>query len=128
MEINVMIIIIFTQCFKYSKKDTGLKCYSLIVCSYALHLCELSKLELVCNCLAKVGKKLLVVSPYKAPFINRKMGWNLLYENVEQRVRVRLYESIWFEGQMAMGKKRSKIGMDNKKYKIDAIDPFTDAA
>eukprot|EP01084_Bolivina_argentea_P316030 547709_1 len=75
------------------------KYYSLIICSYALHLCKLSRLSSVCYCMSMIGKKLLIITPHKRPIIDKKMGWNLLYENVDQKVRIRLYESIYFINQ-----------------------------
>merc|ERR1712130_527972 len=75
----------------------GEEVYSLIVCCYALHLCELSRLSSVCYCLSMVGRHLLIVTPHKRPVIERSMGWNLLCESVDQKVRVRLYESIHFQ-------------------------------
>ena len=70
--------------------------YSLIVCSYALHLCKISQLSSVCYCLSMVGHKLLIITPHKRPIIDEKMGWKLLFEGVNDKVRIRLYQSIYF--------------------------------
>ena len=70
--------------------------YSLIVCSYALHLCQQTRLSSVCYCLSMVGEKLLIITPHKRPIIDKKMGWQLLHENVCDKVRIRLYQSIYF--------------------------------
>ena len=71
--------------------------YSLIICSYALHLCEETRLLSVCYCLSMVGDKLLIITPHKRPVIDEKMGWKLLYDNVFDKVRLRLYQSIYFD-------------------------------
>ena len=70
--------------------------YSLIVCSYALHLCDASRLSSVCYCLSMVGHRLLIITPHKRPNIDASMGWKLLFEGVDQKVRIRLYRSIYF--------------------------------
>ena len=77
--------------------DSKYKCYSLVVCCYALHLCENSRLSSVCYCLSMVANKLLIITPHKRPVIDRKMGWDLLYENVDQKVRIRLYQSMYHQ-------------------------------
>ena len=67
--------------------------YSLIVCSFALHLCEPSRLPGVCSQLAAVSPALLVLAPHKRPVIQAQWGWRLLGEEVWQRVRCRMYRS-----------------------------------
>ena len=71
--------------------------YSLIVCCYALHLYEPTRLSSVCYFLSMVGRHLLIVTPHKRPVIERRLGWILLFESVDQKVRVRLYESIYLQ-------------------------------
>ena len=67
--------------------------YSLIVCSFALHLCEISRLPGVCSQLAAVAAALLVLTPHKRPVIEPAWGWSLQGEQVWQRVRCRFYLS-----------------------------------
>jgi SAM-dependent methyltransferase len=67
--------------------------YSLIVCSYALHLIAQSRLPGVTLALAEVADHLLVVSPHKRPIIKEHWGWRLLGELVVDRVRARYYRS-----------------------------------
>jgi hypothetical protein len=67
--------------------------YSLVVCSFALHLCEASRLPAVAQHLSLVGAELLIVTPHKRPVIKPEWGWNLVGEIVVERVRARFYRS-----------------------------------
>ena len=67
--------------------------YSLIVCSFALHLCEPSRLPLVAQQLGLVGDALLILTPHKRPTVKAEWGWELIGENAVQRVRARMYRS-----------------------------------
>ena len=64
--------------------------YTLIVCSYALHLLEPSRLPALLWRLAESAPQLLILSPHKRPVIPRDCGWRLDGEIYHQRVRVRL--------------------------------------
>ncbi len=66
--------------------------YSLIVCSFALHLVELSKLPTLMFQLAQITDTLLILTPHKRPQIKSDWGWNLQAEMLEDRVRARLYQ------------------------------------
>ena len=68
--------------------------YSLVVCSFALHLIEESRLPQVCYQLSTIADQLLVLTPHKRPQIRGEWGWELTNEMVVQRVRARLYRSI----------------------------------
>lgn len=76
------------------KEKENKKRYSLIVCSYALHLCKESLLPSVCYCLSMVGDNLMIITPHKRPQISPQWGWKLIYENVCDKVRLRLYQSL----------------------------------
>jgi len=65
--------------------------YSLIVCSFALHLCETSRLPAVAQALSSVAPVLLLITPHKKPVLRPTWGWRLNREIVVQRVRARLY-------------------------------------
>ena len=67
--------------------------YSLIVCSFALHLCEPSRLPVLAQQLSLVGDSLLVLTPHKRPVIKTQWGWEPAGEQVVQRVRARLYRA-----------------------------------
>jgi hypothetical protein len=65
--------------------------YSLIVCSYALHLLEESRLPQLAYQLSRAATALLVLTPHKRPHLREGWGWRLMGEQVVQRVRVRYY-------------------------------------
>lgn len=67
--------------------------YDLVVCSYALHLAEKSRLPTVCYQLALVANQLLILTPHKRPNIRAQWGWSLLDERLVERVRCRYYHS-----------------------------------
>lgn len=66
--------------------------YSLIVCSYALHLLEPSRLPALLLELAHSTSSLLILSPHKRPVIDAAWGWKLEAELYEERVRARLFK------------------------------------
>jgi SAM-dependent methyltransferase len=68
--------------------------YSLIVCGFALHLVEISKLPMLMFQLAQITDTLLVLTPHKRPQIKPDWGWNLEQEILEDRVRARLYRTL----------------------------------
>lgn len=67
--------------------------YSLIVCSYALHLLEESRLPQVTYQLSRAAPALLVLTPHKRPHLRETWGWRLSGEMVVERVRARHYNS-----------------------------------
>jgi SAM-dependent methyltransferase len=67
--------------------------YSLIVCSFALHLCEPSRLPAVAQQMSLVAGELLVLTPHKRPLIKPEWGWDPVGEVVVERVRARFYRS-----------------------------------
>jgi hypothetical protein len=68
--------------------------YSLIVCSFALHLVAVSWLPNLCYQLSQLTSDLLILTPHKRPVIKPEWGWNLLQEHIHKRVRARLYTRI----------------------------------
>jgi SAM-dependent methyltransferase len=66
--------------------------YSLIVCSFALHLCEPSRLPAVAQALSEIAPSLLIITPHKRPALRAEWGWSLREEIVIRRVRGRLYQ------------------------------------
>lgn len=70
------------------------RCYSLIVCSFALHLVEPSRMPKLAHELADIGDRLLILTPHKRPQIRPAWGWEIEREIVIQRVRARLYRSL----------------------------------
>jgi SAM-dependent methyltransferase len=68
--------------------------WSTVVCSFALHLVEVSRLPGVCRALADITESLLVVTPHKRPDIRGGWGWQPPVECKFQRTRARLYRRI----------------------------------
>jgi SAM-dependent methyltransferase len=66
--------------------------YSLVVCSYALHLLAPSRLPRLVYQLSRVADSLLVLTPHKRPQLRPEWGWTLTGEMVVQRVRARYYQ------------------------------------
>ena len=65
--------------------------YSLIVCSFAMHLIDESWLPVLLAQLGFVSDCLLILTPHKRPEIKAAWGWKLEDEFVCERVRARLY-------------------------------------
>jgi hypothetical protein len=91
-------------------KNTGNKCltysfddifngklttkYDMIVCSYALHLADKTKLPQIIYQLSCVCNNLLIVSPNKKPIIDETWGFKATREAYINGVRVRLFKSL----------------------------------
>ena len=67
--------------------------YDTILCSYALHLCDTSKLPIVIYQLSLITNKLIIISPHKKPKINEEWGFNLIENNYLNKIRVKTYRS-----------------------------------
>jgi len=67
--------------------------YTLTVCSFALHLADVSRLPLLAWQLATVSDALLIVTPHKRPVLRPEWGWELVDEVLIDRVRGRCYRS-----------------------------------
>lgn len=63
--------------------------FDLIVCSFALHLVERSRLPGVLWALSRVGRELLLLSPHKRPAV--ELGFDRVDEFEHRRVRVRRF-------------------------------------
>lgn len=72
------------------------KKYSIVVCSFALHLLEISKLPTLLYKLTQISDQLLILSPHKRPEIKENWGWSLQNEMVLDKVRTRLFNNIVF--------------------------------
>jgi SAM-dependent methyltransferase len=71
--------------------------WSTVVCSFALHLVETSRLPGLCRALAEVTDSLLVITPHKRPDIRSGWGWESPVECKFQRTRARLYRRVGAE-------------------------------
>lgn len=67
--------------------------YSLIVCSFAMHLIEESWLPALLARIAMISGSLLIITPHKRPEIKAEWNWTLADEFVIERVRARLYRT-----------------------------------
>jgi hypothetical protein len=70
--------------------------FSLIVCSFAMHLCEPSRLPALAQQLATTAPTLLILTPHKRPMLRAEWGWEPARERVADRVRARCYQSNVF--------------------------------
>jgi 2-polyprenyl-3-methyl-5-hydroxy-6-metoxy-1,4-benzoquinol methylase len=64
--------------------------WNTVVCSYAFHLCEQSRLAAVCTQLSSVADHLVIVTPHKRPEISPGWGFTLVDEHRDTNLRVRL--------------------------------------
>lgn len=69
------------------------RCYSLIGCSFAMHLCPTSQLPVLLLELSQVARQLIIISPHKRPIIRDGWGWRLVDRFTEARVHIRLLET-----------------------------------
>ena len=74
------------------------RAYSLVVCSFAMHLVEPSRLPRLATQLAPLAPRLWIVTPHKRPLLQAAWGWTLEAEMVVERVRVREYRSALAAG------------------------------
>jgi SAM-dependent methyltransferase len=68
--------------------------YTTIICSFALHLAEPSRLPILLYQLSRIAPSLLIITPHKKPVIKSEWGWTLLDELIIERVRGRIYQSV----------------------------------
>ncbi len=69
--------------------------YSLIICSFALHLVTESRLPLVVYQLSLIADLMIILTPHKRPELKSAWGWTLLDEISFNRVRARLYHPTY---------------------------------
>lgn len=67
--------------------------YSLIVCSFGLHLLAPSRLPAVAYQLHRVAPAMIIITPHKRPQLRQAWGWRLEDELLMERVRARLYRT-----------------------------------
>jgi len=67
--------------------------YTCIVCSFALHLLEPSKLPIFLYKLSQISNQLLILSPHKRPEIKEEWGWTIENEIIIDKVRIRLFNN-----------------------------------
>jgi len=69
--------------------------FSIIICSYALHLAKEELLPVLAMQLSMISEQLLIITPHKRPDIEEKWGWSFVNETVLDRTRARLYKSTF---------------------------------
>ncbi|GIM02444.1 hypothetical protein Vretimale_7303 [Volvox reticuliferus] len=67
--------------------------FDLIICSFALHLCDSSRLHGTCTALSLAGRWLAVLAPHKRPVLGPELGWQLVFAWKVERTHLRLYRS-----------------------------------
>lgn len=81
------------KCYSYNFKDIAIgkltERFDLIVCSFALHLCEKSLLHNVLYNLSLISDNLIIVSPNKNPIIDKY--WVLTNSIIINRVHFKYY-------------------------------------
>lgn len=81
------------KCYSYNFKDIAIgkltEKFDLIVCSFALHLCDKSLLPNVLYNLSLMSDKLLIISPNKNPIIDKY--WDLSKSVIINRVHFKYY-------------------------------------
>ena len=90
-----------SECLSFSFKDIETGCFGdqtfdMIVSSFALHLLDKSELFGLCSQIAFLSPSLIVLTPHKRPEIAIDSGWELVDEILFERVRARLYRSLFF--------------------------------
>lgn len=68
------------------------KKYSCVIISFALHLLDESLLPAFCFTINQFSDTLIILTPHKKPHLKEEWGWNLITEEVENRVRMRRYK------------------------------------
>lgn len=85
-----------TRCDRYSFDDITNGSYDgehfdTIICSFALHLLDKSKLPVFLYKLTQISNKLIIISPHKNPIIKDEHGWLLTDEMLIDKVRTRVF-------------------------------------
>ena len=65
--------------------------YTLIVCSFAMHLIAESWLPALLAQLGQIAGQMLIITPHKRPEIGSETGWEMIGEIRRERLRARLY-------------------------------------
>jgi len=68
--------------------------FNSIICSFALHLCEKSKLNTLLYQLSRISNELIIITPHKRPEVNSSF-WKLNSIIKENKVTLKKYESLY---------------------------------
>jgi len=86
------------ETYTFEEIATGVlvgRSYSLIICSFAIHLLDESRLPLLLYQLGLIGDTLMVITPNKRPQLKVEWGWICLDEIIIDRVRAWLFQYEW---------------------------------
>jgi SAM-dependent methyltransferase len=64
--------------------------WNTVLCSYAFHLCEQSRLPAVCTQLSSIAEHLVIITPHKRPELSPGWGFTLVDEHRDTKLRIRL--------------------------------------
>lgn len=67
--------------------------FDLVICSFALHLLDSSRMYSTMTALAQAARVLVVVSPHKKPEMKPEWGWQLVQQTLIERIHVRIFKS-----------------------------------
>ncbi|HEY9849863.1 MAG TPA: class I SAM-dependent methyltransferase [Leptolyngbyaceae cyanobacterium] len=84
------------ETFTFEEIESGIlshRYYSLIVCSFALHLVSESRLPLLAYQLSTIANSMVIITPHKRPQLKSEWGWLYQDEIVRERVRAWLFYS-----------------------------------
>ncbi len=82
------------EVFSFEEISSGVlgeRQYSVVVCSFAMHLIEESWLPSLLFQLARISDCLLIITPHKRPELKSEWGWTLEDEFLIEKVRARFY-------------------------------------
>lgn len=64
--------------------------WSVVLCSFAMHLCERQYLPTLCMMLACSADTLIILTPHKRPELDPAWGWHAVSETRDKYWRIRL--------------------------------------
>lgn len=73
--------------------------YSLIICSFAMHLVAESRLPILLYQLSLIADSMAIFTPHKRPQLKEEWGWTCLDEIIYNRVRARFYKVRYSESE-----------------------------
>lgn len=73
--------------------------YSLIICSFAMHLVAESRLPILLYQLSLITDSMAIFTPNKRPHLREEWGWICLDEIIYNRVRARFYKLRYSENE-----------------------------
>lgn len=85
------------ECLSYTFKDIVQgkmleKKYDTIICSFAMHLCEESMLDMLLYQLSQITNNLIILTPHKRP--NIKNWFEMKEEYIKNKVKLRIYKKF----------------------------------